>query len=89
MLFRLLGGRKVTLVIAFAALVVANDVFNLGVTPGSLDRIGLGILGFVGVEGGRDIVETWGVTKPDHDPTGIDTTDDPYDNEVDLTAPPA
>lgn len=82
MIFRLLGGRKVALVIFFGALVALNDSLGLGITPASLDRIGQGVLAFAGVEGLRDVAETWRVLKPDHDAAGLDTTADPYDDDA-------
>lgn len=85
MLFRLLGGRKAALVIAFGALVALNDILTLGITAESLDQIRSGVLAFAGVEGARDVVETLRASKPDHDL--LDTTADPYDDEVDLTEP--
>lgn len=77
MIFNLLGGRKLTLVVLYGALVALNDALGLGVTPESLDRIGSGVLAFAGVEGVRDVAETWRVMRPDHD--ALDTSDDGYD----------
>jgi hypothetical protein len=79
MLFRLLGGRKATLIIGFAVLVAVNDSLRLGITAESLDQIRGAVLAFAGVEGLRDVAETWRVLKPDHDAAALDTTNDHYD----------
>jgi hypothetical protein len=79
MLFRLFGGRKATLVIGFAVLVAVNDSLRLGITAESLDQIRGAVLAFAGVEGLRDVAETWRVLKPDHDAAALDITNDPYD----------
>lgn len=79
MLFKLLGGRKAALVIVFSALVAVNDTLSLGITAESLNLIRGTVLAFAGVEGARDVVETWRAMKPDHDL--LDTSADAYDDE--------
>jgi hypothetical protein len=82
MLFRLLGGRKATLVIGFGVLVALNDILTLGITAESLDQIRGGVLAFAGLEGARDVVETYRAMKPDHDL--LDTSADAYDDDAEV-----
>lgn len=79
-LFAAFGGRKATLAILFAVLTALNDALGWGITPEALDKIGIGALAFIGVEGTRDVIATARTRPAEH--SIVDDPDDGYDEHM-------
>lgn len=53
-----LKSRKFLLIVIYCFILIFNDVLDLGITKDVLDQLLIPVLGYVGVEGIRDIVQS-------------------------------